>query len=202
MKKTFFCVCLIVTVLGKNIQANDLIVFLGATYNPMNPDYIMGSLVLDMFSGDYDDKGTFIAETRISYGSLTYRYDASNPFTVQQETTELWAKGGVFETTVNGIYQYILNDTVGLRFGFGLPFLWSGVFAGEKPGLTGKGSNTLAATIGFYGILGVIIFPTKRFPIVVTASPGVMLDPYFKDNPFPFTLPFSIVVGWNRLINN
>jgi hypothetical protein len=167
----------------------------------------MGSLVLDRFSGEFDDRHTFILEGRLSYGLMTYGYDAPNPFSVEGESVELWAKGGVFETTLNGIYQYTINDVFGLRFGFGFPILWSGVLAGEKPGLSGKGSDSLAVTIGAYGILGVTIFPKKKFPIVFTISPGVILNPYWeplddKSSLFPFNMPISLVIGWNGLIDN
>lgn len=205
MKKQTIILIFLCVVLGKSISADDLSVFLGGTYNPLNPDYIMGSLFLNRFFGDYDDKHVFIFEGRLSFGSMTYRYEAPNPFTVEGETTELWAKGDVFETTANMIYQYAINDVFGLRFGLSVPILWSGVLAGEKPGLSGKGSDTLAVTIGLHGIFGAIIFPAKRFPIVITVSPGVVLNPYPSDDIssfFLFNLPISLAVGWNGLIDN
>jgi hypothetical protein len=161
----------------------------------------MGSLVLDRFFGDYDDTHAIILEGRFSYGILTYRYQSPNPFTVQKENVELWAKGGVFEIALNGIYQYTINEVVGLRFGLGFTSLWGGMFSGNKPGLTGDG-NPLSLTIGLYGVGGVIIFPQKRFPIVVSVSPGVVMDVYGANGLFPFTLPIAIAVGWNGLIDN
>jgi hypothetical protein len=201
MKKKTIILIFLGIVLGNSIPAHDLSVFLGATYNPLNPDYIMGSLVFNRFSNDYDDRHSFIAGARFSYGQLTYRYETSNPFTVQGENTDLWVKGGVFETAASGIYQYAINDTIGLRFGVDLTFLWSGILEGEKPGLSGKGSS-FGVTIGAYGILGATIFPKKKFPIVFTVSPGVILDPYFSDEIFPFNLPISLLIGWNGLIDN
>lgn len=203
MKKKTVILIFLGLILGKSISADDLSVFLGVAYNPLNLEYIMGmgSLVLDRYFGDYDDRHSVIIESRISYGLLTYRFEAPNPFTVQMENTELWVKGSVFETTLSAIYQYVINDVIGLRFGLALPVLWSGAFYGEKPGLTGKGSS-LAVTIGVNGLSGVVIFPAKKIPIVVTVSPGVVLDPYLQHDILPFTLPVSISFGWNGIIDN
>jgi hypothetical protein len=194
MKKKPVILLLLGIVLGKSIPALGLDVFLGATYNPLNPNYIMGAALLDASLGKH-----FIWESRFAFGSLTYNYEAPNPFTVEGETAQLWAKSYVMETTTNFVWQYTIKDAVGLRFGFGFPLFWSSAFGGEKPGLSGEGMK-LGLTAGANGIFGVALFPQKKFPVLLTVAPGVILNFYSDNNgQFPFNLPISLLVGMNLL---
>lgn len=199
MKKKTIILLFLGVVLGNSIPAQaGLGVFVGATYNPLNPDYIMGAMTIDAYLGKH-----FIWESRLAYGSLTYTYKAPNPFTVEGEITELWAKGSVMEATANFIWRYTINDVIGLRFGFGLPWFFSPVYEGLKPGL---GSTKGAfMTFGIHGILGIEICPIKKLPIQLTVSPGGLLnwyaseDKYDNIGAFPFNLPISLLIGWRLL---
>jgi hypothetical protein len=198
-KRTVVVLFLVLVCLSGNVHAGPLSFSLGATYNPLSYECIMGSFGLVAFYGDYDydDDHAVIAEARFSFGRATLRYNAPNPFTVQHEITELWEKGIIIEIAWNSLYQYVINDTIALRFGIGIPLLFSGVFGGNKPGLNTKGSDSLNVTLGLTGIAGVSIFPRKMFPIIVYISPGTILDPYvIDDKVFKFIMPISVAVGW------
>jgi hypothetical protein len=180
----FFSVC--------NIYATESNVgfLLGATYNPLNSDYILRSIGSTFAVGEKDANSAWITDLMFSFGVITYRYETSNPFTVQEETTELWSKGGIGEFGINVMYQYVIKGIVGLRVGGGASFLWSFIFAGVKPGLSKN--NNFPINMAFNGIVGISIFPEKQFPVVLSISPGFFFDPYGSSVGILFCTPISL----------
>jgi len=197
MKKItiFLFIILYVFFVNNTYADNNAGLFFGATYNPINSDFLMGSIGATIVLEDlYLDNSDWITEFIYGYGVITYRYEAKNPFTVQGETTEFWSKGGIGEFRINFMYQYSIKDIVGLRIGLGTSLLWSNVFIGSKPGVMDDPLSPINMAIN--GIVGINILPHKKFPIVLTASPGFFFDPYGDGIGIVFCVPITVAINF------
>lgn len=179
-----------------NIHAvnNNVGFFGGLIYNPVNSDYIMGTLGATFVLSGRNVNNSSVYDFRYSYGIINYRYEAPNPFTVQQEITKFWSRGGIFEFGINAMYQYSIKEKLGIRIGGGISMLYSGVFLGNKPG---KDINSpLVLNMGFNGIAGVSMFLDKKFPVFASVSPGFIFDPYAdRGIGIIFLMPVTLTVS-------